>query len=135
MYVLKRNGKQEAVHFDKITSRVMKLSYGLSLKSDDIIEIAKKVIIGIYNAVPTTELDNLAAETAASFTTRHPDFAVLAARIAVSNLHKNTTKSFSDTAAQLYNYIDPKTGEKAPLLADDVYEIIQQNEDLLNASI
>ena len=96
MQVIKRNGKSEAVHFDKITSRVMKLSYGLSLKSDDVIEIAKKVIVGIYNNVTTTELDNLAAETAASFTTRHPDFAVLAARIAVSNLHKNTVKSFSE---------------------------------------
>lgn len=135
MYVMKRNGKQEAVHFDKITSRVMKLSYGLTLKSDDIIEIAKKVIIGIYNGVPTTELDNLAAETAASFTTKHPDFAVLAARIAVSNLHKNTTKSFSDTAALLYNYIDNKTGDKAPLIADDVYAIILENADQLNASI
>jgi len=135
MYVMKRNGKQEAVHFDKITSRVMKLSYGLTLKSDDIIEIAKKVIIGIYNGVPTTELDNLAAETAASFTTKHPDFAVLAARIAVSNLHKNTTKSFSETASLLYNYIDNKTGDEAPLLADDVYDIIQQNADILDASI
>lgn len=135
MYVLKRSGKQEAVHFDKITSRVMKLSYGLNLKSDDIIEIAKKVIIGIYNGVPTTELDNLAAETAASFTTKHPDFAVLAARIAVSNLHKNTTKSFSETASLLYNYIDNKTGDKAPLIADDVYAIIRENADRLNASI
>ena len=115
MQVLKRNGKAEAVHFDKITSRVMKLSYGLHLKQDDIIEIAKKVIIGIYNNVTTTELDNLAAETAASFTTKHPDFAVLAARIAVSNLHKNTIKSFSETAGLLYHYIDQKTGEKAPL--------------------
>jgi ribonucleoside-diphosphate reductase alpha chain len=135
MYVLKRNGKQEAVHFDKITSRVMKLSYGLALKSDDIIEIAKKVIIGIYNGVPTTELDNLAAETAASFTTKHPDFAVLAARIAVSNLHKSTIKSFSETAALIYNYVDSKSGEKAPLLADDVYDIIQQNADRFNAAI
>ena len=135
MYVLKRNGKQEAVHFDKITSRVMKLSYGLALKSDDIIEIAKKVIIGIYNGVPTTELDNLAAETAASFTTKHPDFAVLAARIAVSNLHKSTIKSFSETAALIYNYVDCKSGEKAPLLADDVYDIIQQNADRFNAAI
>ena len=132
---MKRSGKQEAVHFDKITSRVMKLSYGLNLKSDDVIEIAKKVIIGIYNGVPTTELDNLAAETSASFTTKHPDFAVLAARIAVSNLHKNTTKSFSETASLLYNYIDNKTGEKAPLIADDVYAIIQEHADQLNASI
>ncbi|MEI9810982.1 MAG: ribonucleoside-diphosphate reductase subunit alpha [Bacteroidota bacterium] len=135
MQVLKRNGKAEAVHFDKITSRVMKLSYGLSLKQDDIIEIAKKVITGIYNNVTTTELDNLAAETAASFTTKHPDFAVLAARIAVSNLHKNTAKSFSHTAGLLYNYIDEKTGDKAPLIADDVFAIIQEHQDRLNAAI
>jgi ribonucleoside-diphosphate reductase alpha chain len=135
MQVIKRNGKKETVHFDKITSRVMKLSYGLQLKGDDIIEIAKKVIIGIYNNVTTTELDNLAAETAASFTTKHPDFAVLAARIAVSNLHKNTVKSFSDTASLLYNYIDEKTGLPAPLLADDVYAIIQEHKDQLDASI
>ncbi len=135
MQVIKRNGKKEAVHFDKITSRVMKLSYGLQLKTDDIIEIAKKVIVGIYNNVTTTELDNLAAETAASFTTKHPDFAVLAARIAVSNLHKNTTKSFSETAGLLYNYIDQKTNQPAPLIADDVYEIILQHKDQLDASI
>lgn len=135
MYVIKRNGKQEAVHFDKITSRVMKLSYGLNLKQDDIIEIAKKVIQGIYNNVTTTELDNLAAETSAAFTTKHPDYAVLAARIAVSNLHKNTTKSFSETAGLLYNYIDDKTGQVAPLIADDIYAVIQENEDILNAAI
>ena len=135
MQVIKRNGKTEAVHFDKITSRVMKLSYGLNLKSEDIIEISKKVVAGIYNNVTTTELDNLAAETSASFTTRHPDFAVLAARIAVSNLHKNTRKSFSETAELLYNYIDDKTGDRAPLLADDVYAVIEANKDLLDASI
>jgi ribonucleoside-diphosphate reductase alpha subunit len=135
MEVIKRNGKKEAVHFDKITSRVMKLSYGLQLKSEDIIEIAKKVVAGIYNNVTTTELDNLAAETSASFTTRHPDFAVLAARIAVSNLHKNTKKSFSETAELLYHYIDDKTNAPAPLLADDVYEVIKENADLLDAAI
>ena len=135
MQVIKRNGKKEAVHFDKITSRVMKLSYGLQLKSEDIIEIAKKVVAGIYNNVTTTELDNLAAETSASFTTRHPDFAVLAARIAVSNLHKNTKKSFSETAELMYNYIDDKTNTPAPLLADDVYEVIKENADLLDAAI
>lgn len=135
MQVIKRSGKNEAVHFDKVTARVTRLSYGLHLKSEDIIEIAKKVVAGIYNNVTTTELDNLAAETSASFTTRHPDFAVLAARIAVSNLHKNTKKSFSETAELLYNYIDAKTGEHAPLLADDVYAIIQEHGDLLDASI
>jgi ribonucleoside-diphosphate reductase alpha subunit len=135
MQVIKRSGKKEAVHFDKVTSRVMKLSYGLQLKSEDVIEIAKKVVSGIFNNVTTTELDNLAAETAASFTTKHPDFAVLAARIAVSNLHKNTKKSFSETAELMFNYIDTKTNSPAPLLADDIYDIIKENADILDAAI
>jgi len=135
MFVIKRSGKPEAVHFDKITSRIMKLSYGLQVSSDDIIEIAKKVIQGIYNNVTTTELDNLAAETSASFTTQHPDFAVLAARIAVSNLHKNTRKSFSEVAEILYNYIDPKTNEKAPLYSDEVYDIVKENADRIDSAI
>lgn len=135
MYVIKRSGKPEAVHFDKITSRIMKLSYGLAVTSDDIIEISKKVIQGIYNNVTTTELDNLAAETSASFTTQHPDFAVLAARIAVSNLHKNTKKSFSEVAEILYNYIDPKTNENAPLYSDEVYEVVKENADRIDSAI
>ena len=135
MFVIKRSGKPEAVHFDKITARIMKLSYGLKVDSDDIIEISKKVIQGIYNNVTTTELDNLAAETSASFTTVHPDFAVLAARIAVSNLHKNTSKSFSVVAEQLYNYIDPKTQEKAPLYSDDVYAIVKENADRIDSAL
>ncbi len=135
MKVIKRSGKKEDVHFDKVTSRVTRLSYGLQLRTEDIIEISKKVVSGIFNNVSTTELDNLAAETAASFTTKHPDFAVLAARIAVSNLHKNTKKSFSETATLMYEYIDTKTNEPAPLLADDVYAVIKENADLLDAAI
>ncbi|MCW3117548.1 MAG: ribonucleoside-diphosphate reductase, alpha subunit [Chitinophagaceae bacterium] len=135
MFVIKRNGKKEPVHFDKITSRIHKLSYGLQLQYADLIQISQKVIQGIYEGVTTTELDNLAAETAASFTTRHPDFAVLAARIAVSNLHKNTLKSFSETATLLYEYIDHKTGENASLIAEDVYAIIEQHKDKIDAAV
>lgn len=135
MFVFKRNGKKEPVHFDKITSRIHKLSYGLNLQYADLIQISQKVIQGIYEGVTTTELDNLAAETAASFTTRHPDFAVLAARIAVSNLHKNTLKSFSDTATLLYEYVDRKTGDRASMIAEDVYAIIQQNQDKIDAAV
>lgn len=135
MYVIKRNGKQETVHFDKITARVHKLVYGLSVTEKDVIEIAKKVIQGIYDNVTTTELDNLAAETAAAYTTVHPDFAVLAARIAVSNLHKNTLKSFSKTAKLLYEYKDPVTDSHAPLLSKEVYDIIRKNADEIDSSI
>ena len=135
MYVIKRSGKQEKIHFDKITSRIHKLSYGLRVDYMDLIEISQKVIQGIYPGVTTTELDNLAAETAASFTTRHPDFATLAARIAVSNLHKNTQKSFSATAELLFNYIDPKTGEPAPLLSEDVYRVILEHADRIDSAI
>ena len=135
MFVLKRNGKKEAVMFDKITARINKLSYGLDHNYIKPLDIAKKVIQGMYDGVTTTILDNLAAETCASMTTVHPDYAILAARIAVSNLHKNTKKLFSDVVEDLHKYIDPKTGENASLIAEDVYEIIKENEDKLNSAI
>jgi ribonucleoside-diphosphate reductase alpha chain len=133
-FVIKRSGKQEAVKFDKVTARIQKLSYGLS-PLVNVIEVAKKTIEGIYPGVRTTELDNLAAETAASLTTIHPDYAILASRIAISNLHKNTTKSFSGTMKKLYNYTDKKTGRRMPLIADDVMKVIDDHADLLDSTI
>ena len=134
MYVVKRDGRKEAVKFDKITARVIKLCYGLDpLVSAE--AVAMKVIEGIYDGVSTTDLDNLAAEVAAAKTIDHPDYALLASRIAVSNLHKETKKTFSDVMEDLHNYIDPKTGQNASLLADDVYEIIINNKDILDSSI
>ncbi len=134
MYVIKRDGRREAVKFDKITARVKKLCYGLSpLVSAE--QVAMKVIEGLYDGVTTSELDNLAAEVAASNTITHPDYALLASRIAVSNLHKNTKKSFSETITDLYKYIDPKTGENASLIAEDVYKTIQDNANELDSSI
>jgi len=134
MFVLKRDGRSEAVKFDKITGRIKKLCYGLH-PSVDPVKISMKVIEGIYDGVTTTVLDNLAAETAASMTVTHPDYALLASRIAVSNLHKNTEKSFSGTMDALYNYVDPNTGKKAPLLADDVYKIILEHAEHLDSTI
>jgi ribonucleoside-diphosphate reductase alpha chain len=122
MFVVKRDGKQESVKFDKITARIEKLCYGLNPALVDPVDVAKKVIEGLFDGVTTSELDNLAAETAASLTTKHPDYALLASRIAVSNLHKNTIKSFSETMRLMYNYIDEKTGKNASLLADDVWD-------------
>lgn len=135
MFVIKRDGTRESVKFDKITARIQKLSYGLDPTHVDPILVAKKVIDGVYDGVTTSELDNLAAETAASLTVRHPDYALLASRIAVSNLHKNTIKSFSKTIEELYTYIDPKTGLNASLIAEDVYKIVQNNAQLLDSSI
>jgi ribonucleoside-diphosphate reductase alpha chain len=135
MFVIKRDGKQESVKFDKITARIEKLCYGLNPSLVDPVDVAKKVIEGLFDGVTTSELDNLAAETAASLTTKHPDYALLASRIAVSNLHKNTIKSFSETMRNLYQYVDPKTGKNAALLADDVYDIIQRNAEELDSSI
>lgn len=134
MHVIKRNGKTESIKFDKVTARIEKLSYSLSPLVNPI-DVAKKVIEGIYAGVPTTELDNLAAETAASLATRHPDYAILASRIAVSNLHKNTIKSFSETMKNLYLYIDKKNGKKTPLIADDVWQVIEENAELLDSTI
>ena len=134
MRVLKRDGRKEAVKFDKITARIEKLCYGLSEYVDPV-SVAKRVIDGVYDGVTTSELDNLAAETAASMTIKHPDYANLAARIAVSNLHKSTKKSFSETVQGLYEYINPETGKPAPLIADDVLEIIEKNEEFLDSQL
>ena len=134
MYVVKRDGRQESVKFDKITARIIKMCYGLDpLVSPE--AVAMKVIEGLFDGVSTTELDNLAAEVAAAKTIDHPDYALLASRIAVSNLHKETKKTFSEVMYDLYHYVDPKTNEAAALLAEDVYQIIMDNKEVLDSSI
>ena len=134
MFVAKRDGRKEPIMFDKITARIRKLNYGLNPLVDPV-RVAMRVIEGLYDGVTTSELDNLAAEIAATMTTTHPDYAKLAARISVSNLHKNTKKSFSETMEDLYTYVNPRTGKKAPLLSDEVYNIIKKNADKLDSSI
>ena len=134
MYVIKRDGKRELVQFDKITARIKKLCYSLH-ESVDPQRVAMRVIEGVYDGVSTTELDNLAAEVAATNAVTHPDYASLASRIAVSNLHKATKKSFAETMNDLYNYVDPVTGDPASLLAEDVHEIIQENAEFLDSQI
>ena len=134
MYVVKRDGRKEPMMFDKITARVRKLCYGLNELVDPV-KVAMRVIEGLYDGVTTSELDNLAAEIAATLTTAHPDYAKLAARISVSNLHKNTKKSFSEVMTDLYEYVNPRTGKKAPLLSDEVYKVIMDNKEKLDSTI
>ncbi len=134
MYVVKRDGRKEPIMFDKITARVRKLCYGLNPLVDPV-KVAMRVIEGLYDGVTTSELDNLAAEIAATMTITHPDYAKLAARISVSNLHKNTKKTFSEVVTDLYEYVNPRTGKKAPLIADDVYEVITANKEKLDSTI
>ncbi len=135
MQVIKRDGRRESIKFDKVTSRIERLCYGLDPKHVDPVDVAKKVIQGIYDGVTTAELDSLAAEIAASLTTKHPDYALLASRIAVSNLHKSTKKSFFETMKDLYSYTNPRTGQKAPLLARDIYKIMEKNAEILDSTI
>jgi ribonucleoside-diphosphate reductase alpha chain len=134
MFVVKRDGRKEPMMFDKITARVRKLCYGLNDLVDPV-KVAMRVIEGLYDGVTTSELDNLAAEIAATMTTAHPDYAKLAARISVSNLHKNTKKSFSETMKDLYEYVNPRTGKKAPLVSDEVFKVISENADMLDSTI
>ena len=134
MYVIKRNGTKEPVMFDKITDRIKKLCYGLNDLVDPV-KVAMRVIEGLYDGVATSELDNLAAETAAAMTISHPDYAQLAARIAISNLHSNTKKSFSETMTEMYNYVNPRTNQASPLLSDELYEVIQKNAVFLDSHV
>ena len=134
MYVVKRDGHKEPVMFDKITERIKKLCYGLNELVDPV-KVAMRVIEGLYDGVSTSELDNLAAETAASMTIAHPDYAQLAARVAISNLHSNTKKSFSETMKDMYHYVNPRNGQEAPLLSDEVFNVIQENAAFLDSHI
>lgn len=134
MYVVKRDGHREPVMFDKITERIKKLCYGLNELVDPV-KVAMRVIEGLYDGVSTSELDNLAAETAASMTIAHPDYAQLAARVAISNLHSNTKKSFSETMKDMYHYVNPRNGQEAPLLSDEVFKVIQENSEFLDSHI
>lgn len=135
MFVIKRDGRKQEIRFDKITARIQKLCYGLDAQHIDPVMVSLKVIEGIYDGVTTSELDNLAAEVAATLTARHPDYAQLAARIAISNLQKNTNKSFAKTIYDLYHYVDESSGRKAPLISTEVYEIVEKNADALDAAI
>ncbi|SNB53915.1 CPXV083 protein [Cowpox virus] len=135
MFVIKRNGYKENVMFDKITSRIRKLCYGLNMDHIDPIKIAMKVIQGIYNGVTTVELDTLAAEIAATCTTQHPDYAILAARIAVSNLHKETKKLFSEVMEDLFNYVNHKNGKHSPIISSITMDVVNKYKDKLNSVI
>lgn len=135
MYVYKRDGRKEPVRFDKITARVQRLCYGLDTAHVDAVAITQRVISGVYQGVNTIELDNLAAETAAYMTTIHPDYAILAARIAVSNLHKQTTKQYSQVSKELYDYVNPKTGLHSPMISKETYDVIIKHADELNSAI
>ncbi|CAG8514547.1 3062_t:CDS:10 [Funneliformis caledonium] len=135
MHVVKRDGRKETVYFDKITSRISKLCYGLNSEFVDPVKISQKVVSGMYQGVTTIVLDNLAAETAAYLTCNHPDYAILAARIAISNLHKETKKQFSLVIQDLYNHINPIRRLHTPLISKEVYDIVMENADRLNSAI
>lgn len=135
MYVIKRSGKREDVHFDKITSRIRKLCYGLNSTFCDPVLVSQKVIRGIFPGITTEQLDVLSAETSAYMSTIHPDYSILAARISISNLHKSTKKSFSETIYMLYNDRHPIRGHHTPLVSEEVYNIVKKHASLLDACI
>ncbi|KAK1761273.1 ribonucleoside-diphosphate reductase large chain [Echria macrotheca] len=135
MYVKKRDGRQERVQFDKITARVSRLCYGLDPEHVDPVAITMKVIKGVYPGVTTVQLDDLAAETAAYMTVTHPDYAILAARIAVSNLHKQTKKQWSSVVSDLYHYVNPKNRTPSPMIAQETYDCVMRHKEDFDSAI
>jgi ribonucleoside-diphosphate reductase alpha chain len=135
MKVLKRDGSLEEMRYDKITRRITALCNDLNLDYVDPTYITLKVTQGIYDGISTKELDTLAAETAASMTTAHPDYARLAGRIAVTNLHKTTPKKFSQAIKELYSFVEPKTNKESSLIDDNVYKFVMENRDVLDGAI
>merc|ERR1719248_140008 len=134
MHVIKRDGERQEVKFDSITKRIRTLCHGLDPAYIDPVAVTKKVIEGFYNGIPTSEIDKLAAETCAYMSQKHHDFSTLAARIAVSNLHKSTSDSFTEVCRALYEYVD-KQGRQASLLSEEVWEFIRANSEMLDAAI
>lgn len=135
MKVIKRDGSIEPIKFDKISARIKKQTYGLNTDYVDFMEVTQKVIAGIYDGITTRELDDLASKTAASLTRVHPDYSKLASRLAISSLKKYTKKSFVETIEDLYNYINPNTGEPAGLISDNVYEVVKKHGKKLDHMI
>jgi ribonucleoside-diphosphate reductase alpha chain len=135
MKVIKRDGSEESVKFDKISARIKKQTYGLDSEYVDYMEISKKVISGVYDGVTSKELDELAAETAASMTRVHPDYSILAARIALTSLKKETKKSFKETVEDLYNYVNEETNEPSPLVSEELFNLVQKHGKKIESMI
>lgn len=135
MYVTDRQGNRQPVQFDRITDKIQGLIYNLDPNMVDPVLVAQKAVEGMYDGIPTSQIDNLAAETAAYMSSRHPDYAILAARIAINNLHKSTKDNFSETIAELYNYVCDKTGKHAPLITKELYDVVRENADLLDSCV
>jgi ribonucleoside-diphosphate reductase alpha chain len=135
MKVKKRDGSLEEMRYDKITRRISVFCSDLNLEYIDPTYVTLKVTQGIYDGITTTELDVLAAETAASMTTTHPDYAKLSGRLAVSNLHKTTPKKFSQCIKELYSFTEPKTGKESSLISNEVYEFVMSNKESLDGAI
>ena len=135
MQVIKRDGSSEPLKFDKISNRIRKMTYGLNNDFIDVLEISQKVIAGIFDGITTEALDNLAAETAASLVPKHPDYSLLASRIAVSRLHKTTKKKFSETIQTLYEYIDPETNLPAGLINETTYQAVLKYKQKFDGAI
>jgi ribonucleoside-diphosphate reductase alpha chain len=135
MKVKKRDGSLEEMRYDKITKRISVLCHDLNMEYIDPTFVTLKVTSGIYDGISTTELDVLAAETAAAMVTTHPDYAKLAGRLAVSNLHKTTPKKFSQSIKELYSFIEPKTGKESSLIDENVYHFVMANKEVLDGAI
>jgi len=133
--VTKRNGKKEPLMLDKILDRINQQTYGLDQKWVVPFEIAQKVIEGITPNIETRVLDKLAMETAAALTTKHPDYSILAARLAITSLHKETKKSFSETVSDLWNYVDPGTKKHSPVVNKEFHDLVMKNADVLDSAI
>ena len=126
MFVTKRNGACQQVHFDKITTRIQHLAIGLNVEA---VSLAQRVVNGVYNNVPTSELDSLAAETAVAMITTHPDYGILAARLSISNLHKRTLGVFGKLTTMLY------TNDRTPLVEENYHAFVMEHKDRIEAEV
>lgn len=132
MKVVKRDGKKEDVSFDKVLQRIRKAAKGLQVNPD---ALAQQVLGQIIDGLRTSELDELSAQLAASLCTNHPDWGVLASRIAISNHHKETLNSFTAVVEKLASQAMPKTGEKTSIIHPELLEAVRKHGAAIDARI
>jgi len=135
MFVVKRDGRTEPMMFDKITSRIAKLCFQPMSPFVDPARVAQSVVTSVASGMTTCQIDELAAQMAASKISQHPDYGVLAGRILASNLHKSTLKSFSDTMRRLHEYTDPVTGKPSPRISDETMKAVERHREELDSAI
>ena len=131
LHVKKRSGKLEAVSFDKILDRVKKIGEEVNLTHVKYSALVMKIIDQLYSGIETSKIDELTSEQCASLTTVSYEYGILASRVAISNHHKNTSKSLKETVEKLWSFNDVH-GNRSPIISEEYYNLVMKHSEVLD---